>query len=81
MAPEAMKTGTVSAIRSLVLSWIVPALIMSGPVKVSPAANLRMPGPVLVIPPGPEIAPLMVSVAAALVMSKLTLPPSSDSVL
>ena len=81
MAPEAMVTGTVSPMRSAALSRIVPALMTSGPVKDSPAANLRMPGPVLVIPPGPEIAPLMVSVAAALVTSKLTLPPRSDRVL
>ena len=35
----------------------------------------------MVIPPGPEIAPLRVSVAPEVVMSKLTLPPSSDIVL
>ena len=81
MAPAAMVTGTVSPIRSPALSRIVPALMMSGPVKVSAAANLRIPAPSLVMPPPPAIAPFRVSVVAALVMSKLTLPPRSDIVL
>ena len=55
--------------------------MMSGPVKDSAAANLRIPPPILVMPPAPAIPPLRVSVVAAFVMSKVTLPPRSDIVL
>ncbi|NDH07259.1 hypothetical protein EBX93_15305 [bacterium] len=58
IAPAAMTTGAVSAIRFVEPSVAIvpplttlPAAMMSGPVKALPPANVSVPGPVLVSPP------------------------------
>ena len=74
VAPELTITGTVSAMR-LSPEMSLPALTMSGPVKVLAPERVRLPAPVLDRPPAPLKTLAMVRLLAVAGMSTEATPP------
>ena len=74
VAPALMMTGTVSGMMPAPL-MILPAAMMSGPVKVFAPVSVRLPVPTLVKPPGPLMRLAMVRLFATAGMSMNALPP------
>ena len=77
VAPALMITGTVSGMMPAPL-MILPAAMMSGPVKVFPPVSVRLPVPTLVKPPAPPMILAMLRLFATAGISMNAFPPGNQ---
>ena len=77
VAPALMMTGTESWMTPAPL-MILPAAMMSGPVKLFAPVSVRLPVPTLVKPPAPPMTLAMVRLFATAGISMIALPPGNQ---